>query len=327
MKKIWLLTTLLAITLLFAGCFEKDIPLESECSLWESCEIIQEDEYTWYYFIAGTPRSIPSMTEFMVIDPWNTLLHSGSIVSMPITWFENWDIVKIYYWWDNTELQKAYSRHYWPTRIAAPYLTTKIWSLKDELFIPRDNSQYELNPEDQNEPIITSYSDVCVMYDYTSDTTIYTYTFEDLWIKISTPKCWDEMIQNKWENIFVREGWTIRFGDEYLTVYTKDPNQSLQDVINERHLNPWCSMEDWQYYISFSWTDGQWYFIYPTIWGRSSSEPTSCYSDDTDDSMPYGSPSIYYFQPQKNPNIYLKLRVAGDCAPGPCSIFWKIEIL
>jgi len=38
MKKIWLLS-LLWICLLFTGCFEKDLPLDSECTLWETCEI------------------------------------------------------------------------------------------------------------------------------------------------------------------------------------------------------------------------------------------------------------------------------------------------
>ena len=49
MKKIWLLTTLLIGSLLVAGCFEKDLPLEQELVLWEIWEkqFIEEMKSSW----------------------------------------------------------------------------------------------------------------------------------------------------------------------------------------------------------------------------------------------------------------------------------------
>lgn len=52
MKKFLILNFSLLITFLLAGCFERDLPLEGECILWETCEIVDntgeivEEDYT-----------------------------------------------------------------------------------------------------------------------------------------------------------------------------------------------------------------------------------------------------------------------------------------
>lgn len=114
---------------------------------------IAEPEFTWYYFIAETPASNPVSTSFSISDPWNTPLRTWMVLNMPITGFNNWDIVKVYYWRDYEELEKFTDFHT-PRRASKPYKTEIIWSLKDELFIPRDNSQYKLQTENIEEPII-----------------------------------------------------------------------------------------------------------------------------------------------------------------------------
>ena len=78
-------------------------------------------------------------------------------------------------------------------RYSKSILLTRLWrwSLKDELFIPRDNSQYKLQTENIEEPIIKTRKWVCRLYDESFNETIYEYTYPDLWIRITTPECWD----------------------------------------------------------------------------------------------------------------------------------------
>ena len=123
MKKIWLLTTLLIGSLLLTGCNKTTVEnpaIIDDCVTvdWEdSCAVdidepaVEEPEFTWYYFIAETPASNPVSTSFSISDPWNTPLRTWMILNMPITGFNNWDIVKVYYWRDYEELEKFTDFH------------------------------------------------------------------------------------------------------------------------------------------------------------------------------------------------------------------------
>ena len=324
MKKIWLLTTLLVGGLLLTGCNK---------SIEENTIIIEEPEFTWYYFIAETPASDPISTNFSISDPWNTPLRTWMVLNMPITGFNNWDIVKVYYWRDYEELEKFTDFHT-PRRASKPYKTEIIWSLKDELFIPRDNSQYKLQTENIEEPIVKTRKWVCRLYDESFNETIYEYTYPDLWIRITTPECWDTVHEydksngvlfRSWSTILNTNKWSADWFYEYLTPYTKDPNQSLEEIIKERHFNPWCELSPWTP-IAFKDVEWIWYFITAPN-GYSSAEPTRCYSDDEDDNIERWVLNVWYFEPANDKSRYYKLRFLSDCAPWPCTVFGKVETL
>ena len=296
-------------------------------------QIIEEPEFTWYYFIAETPASNPVSTSFSISDPWNTPLRTWMVLNMPITGFNNWDIVKVYYWRDYEELEKFTDFHT-PRRASKPYKTEIIWSLKDELFIPRDNSQYKLQTENIEEPIIKTRKWVCRLYDESFNETIYEYTYPDLWIRITTPECWDTVHEydksngvlfRSWSTILSTNKWSADWFYEYLTPYTKDPNQSLEEIIKERHLNPWCELNPWTP-IAFKDVEWIWYFVISPN-GYSSAEPTRCYSDDEDDNIERWVLNIWYFEPANDKSRYYKLRLLDGCAPWPCTIFGKVETL
>ncbi len=323
MRKIWLFFWLLMWSFLLSWC------LNTTETVWitETDENVQSD-FTWYYFTAATTTSTLIDTYFSVIDPWNTPLRSWMILMMPITWFINWDIVKVYYGRDHEELESLAAFHT-PTRTSAPYKTEKIWSLKDELFIPRDNAQYKLQTVGIDSPIIKTKKWVCHLYEESVNETVYEYTYPDLWIRITTPECWDYLKNHTttWD-IFVRS-WSTLFrsprSDEYLTIYTKDPNQPLEEVIRERHLNPWCELDN--QWIPLAFREVKWIWLSINWWSWSSAEPTKCYSDDEDNSIDRWSPNIWYFEPDNNKNRYYKLKYGDACAPWPCTIFGKIETL
>ena len=329
MKKLWLFLSLLICSISLTWCFKI---LDWDWMVNEK-EWADEIEFTWYYFIAATPTSNPVSTSFSITDPWNTPLKSWMVLNMPITWFKNWDIVKVYYWWDYEELEKFTDFHT-PRRASAPYKTEIIWSLKDELFIPRDNSQYKLQTENIEEPIIEIKKWKCRLYEETFDETIYEYTYPDLWIRITTPECRDTVHEydksdgvffRSWSTILSTNKWSIDWFYEYVTTYTKNPNQSLEEIIKERHLNPWCELNPWTP-IAFNNIEWVWYFVTSPD-GRSSEEPTRCYSDDEDDNIERWVLNIWYFEPANDKSRYYKLRLLDGCAPWPCTVFGKIETL
>ena len=328
MKKIYLLLSLWIFSILLTWCFTK---IEVQWEI-ETKNVQQEQSnYTGYYFIGATPRSSDFFTDLSVIDPWNTPLETWARLIMSVSWFENGDIVKVYFSWDIEEIKGANSHS--PTRTSTPHKIEKIWSLKDELFIQRDNSDYKLQPEEIQEPIIKSRKNKCQLFEETFDETTFEFTYPDLWIKITIPECWDYEYK-VWEDAFIRSWATIirswaheEWDKEYLTVYTKDPNQSLEDVIRERHLNPWCTTLNQKIRIAFWDDEWTWYSIYSKSWYSDSAEPTTCYSDDEDDNISNMFPNVYYFQSAKRKDRYYKLRFWDACAPWPCSIFWKIEVL
>lgn len=324
MRKIWFLFMLLFQVLLLMWCN----------SSFKNAEFYPETEFSWYYFVAETPTSNVIDTSFFVTDPWNTPLATWIVLNMPITWFTNWDIVKVYYWRDYEEL-KAFTSSHNSRSASKPYKTEIIWSLKDELFIHRDNSQYKLQPQKIKEPTIKTKKWVCNLFDMYYDEIIYEYIYSDLWIRITTPKCWDALRKydksdgiffRSWSTIFSVEKWLSPRTDEYLTVYIKDSNQSLEEVIKERHLNPWCELSLWKP-IPFSNVEWIWYFVLSQKGYYSSDEPTSCYSDDEDDNIERWVLNIWYFEPANDKSRYYKLRFWDACAPWPCTIFGKIETL
>ncbi|PZM87594.1 MAG: hypothetical protein DLD55_00450 [candidate division SR1 bacterium] len=323
MRKFGLFFGLLIWSFLLSGCLNT-----TETVTITATDEKAQSDFTGYYFTAATPTSTLIDTDFSVIDPGNTPLRTGMILMMPITGFINGDIVKVYYGRDYEELEKL-AKFHTPTNALVPYNTEKIGSLKDELFIPRDNDQYKLQTVSIENPIIKTKKGVCHLYEESINETVYEYTYPDLGIRITTPECWDYLKNHTTTgDIFVRNGSTLfrsPRSDEYLTIYTKDPNQPLEEVIRERHLNPGCKLDNQWIPLAFREVKGIGLSINGGSW--SSAEPTKCYSDDQDDSMDRGSPNIGYFEPDNDKNRYYKLKYGDACAPGPCTIFGKIETL
>ena len=166
---------------------------------------------------------------------------------------------------------------------------------------------------------------------------VYATTYEDLWLKISTP-AWRDLLDdngifnNKSETPIFTRSWNKisyihpRFWNEreFVQVYEKSSDESLENIIKNKHLWNWCSISRDFYVdeISFISSSYPWIKIYSIedenlgvyIW-------KDCVDDVWDDMRPL----VRFFEsPDKTK--YYKLAFSDWCAPGPCSIFWNIEI-
>ena len=95
MKKIWLLS-LLWICLLFTGCFEKDLLLDSECTLWETCEIQEPivEEFNIENYINWFAWTILNWTEVNVFNiTWDYTLYYNDRFWFAVILWEQWK------WW------------------------------------------------------------------------------------------------------------------------------------------------------------------------------------------------------------------------------------
>ena len=158
---------------------------------------------------------------------------------------------------------------------------------------------------------------------------VYTTTYPDLWIRITTPKWYNTFYKKSETPIFVRDWNKISYSDdyEYIRVYEKSEDESLLDIINAKHLNPNCSAhkrlyEDLGSKIVFwaldetiydiHYEDDHWRIFYE-----------ECIADDEAEEPDYKI--VRYFEsPDKTK--YYKLVFMDWCAPWPCSIFWEIEL-
>ena len=171
-------------------------------------------------------------------------------------WLKRWDILQISYTGDlQTNTGSSYKE------LKNVVSVSLLWNIKDDYFKVRNNIPYEFKSSwYQDKPTIDSYIlswDFIDGKDWSSMTyeTWYSYTYKDLWLKISTPTWWrSEFPLADSENIFsrnwveIRRNWKDPIAPmrvEYIKVYAKDKNQSLKEVITERHFNPWCELITW----------------------------------------------------------------------------------
>lgn len=172
-------------------------------------------------------------------------------------------------------------------------------------------SQYIRSIDGHNDLIKTAYE--------------HTLGYPDLWLKITLPNIYtptphDERIKT----IFIRTGNKLTTKlDESLTQYTKDKNAGLMSVL-QRHLNAWCKVEKYTIDGRISGHyDNEVYSIRPQD-GSFDSRNIECYPDK-ENHEDYMTP-IMYFESQ-NRTKYYKLKMHDGCAPWPCTIFAKIEVL
>lgn len=104
----------------------------------------------------------------------------------------------------------------------------------------------------------------------------------------------------------------------------KRPDQSLEEIIKTRHLNPWCKLEKWFANKSFEWTQGTGYYIVDWIKDSEANEVrfVKCFPDDEDNYSVAWEAHIQFFESANDKRRYYKVRFQDSP-----SIFWKIESL
>lgn len=153
-------------------------------------------------------------------------------------------------------------------------------------------------------------------------TTSQLYTYEDLWIRIITSPSqisW-EVLKRHHNIIYNGQAWNI--WDDYMEVFFKNPHISLEEEITNKHLSKWCRIEtgiltkEYGIFSSMKW----FYIVYITSedWNLASN------GEIFDKEFPENPFNIAFVMDSKKPDKYYKFSY-GDCAPGPCSIFGKIE--
>lgn len=336
MKKFWLFITLLVCSSLLVGCNNKVTQNVAK----EIVDNNKNNDYSWSY-ISIIPYKAEWSADFwwaLISDIWNTEIPWYSMLQFDYTWFKYWDIVRVNFDWSYTGDWTIDA----PIVINNIYNMEKIWDIRDSLFTNRDNSDYKLKIDKIERPIIDSY-----IIDTWTDKqqTIYTYTYKDLWIKITTSdsRFLDKQDLNPY-NLFERNWNKILFnnGDisEYVSVYTKEENESLRDIIIDRHLNQWCMLND--NFETFGLLDNRknTYYIGQLI-NSILYDDVTCFPDDEDstlicDPMTFDSSNIIFYIPDNTSKTYLKIKYTDwpckGCDYWPLewnrnTIFWKIETL
>jgi hypothetical protein len=171
---------------------------------------------------------------------------------------------------------------------------------------------------------------------------VFTYIYEDLWLKITTPALYEPFfykipktpILNRYKNmIFFSEN--IRIWWEYIEMFKKDPVVPLKTMIEKHHLWSGCiaynRLDDDPSYdfkkntrFQSHWrigVDTKQFFNITWPWG-------SLWSDvecKPDKEYPDSYWLILFVQPVAHKDRYYKISMWDACAPGPCSIFGRIE--
>ena len=164
----------------------------------------------------------------------------------------------------------------------------------------------------------------------------YEYTNPSLWVKITTPD-WENGNRNNifheksetplfllsWNAIysleFVRQSDDIEFAD-FIKWYKKNPKDSLEELLNTTYWDTWCNLRkyniDQNLWIHFEWA---WDYYYEFV-----KDDGNIYNDCIPEEWDH-FPMV--FIESKNWERFYKIGIWDWCAPWPCSIFWKIELL
>ena len=283
--------------------------------------------------IVADPHFYNDTSIVFVYNPNTSWLPINQGVEIKSTWYNRWDLLQIEFDWKTEGAELWTYAKIW--KISS---IKSLWNVKDEYFKKRNNIPYELKYSwYQEKPIIDHYVYQWEIdwWVYVKNETWYTYTFNDLWIRISTPLGWRYQFPAADPyNLFVRNWVEIRktWKDpmppqwvEYLKIYTKDPNQSLKQVIQERHVNPGCLLESWILAEGLKGSEGEGYYITHGIDEQIYSTTITnlrCFPDDEDEYSVSNEALIQFFEPAKDKTRYYKVRFQSSP-----SIFGKIETL
>lgn len=156
---------------------------------------------------------------------------------------------------------------------------------------------------------------------------LYTSVYPDLWIRITTPKWYDTFYKKSETPILVRNWNKISYSNdaEYIKVYDKFENESLLNIINNKHLNDGCTAHQYDY----TWQSRVYWISNNLIYDIHNEDDNwriyreECIADDEATQQDYKI--VRYFEsPDKTK--YYKMAFTDWCAPGPCSIFDDVEI-
>lgn len=221
----------------------------------------------------------------------------------------------------------------WTTNIEETEVWNRSTNLREELSWSEENANFEAKK--------WKWQMWCIWWcDNWKDTEYvewwyYEYNNPSLWIKITTPD-WEN---GNWNNIFYEKhetplfllSWNAVYSLEYhrqdddikfsefIKWYKKDPTDSLENLLNMAYWSSWCNLRKyninqnlwthfewaWEYYYEFI-NDNGWVF-------------NNCDWEEWD-----YFPII--FIESNNWERFYKIAIWDACAPGPCSIFWKVEI-
>lgn len=158
---------------------------------------------------------------------------------------------------------------------------------------------------------------------------IYTYTYKDLWIKVTTPPLYEpyffektnESIYARYKNmIYPSRQWNTWWWD-YIAVFEKNSQTPLSQEITNNHLGTWCKIETGIFDKKTTHYESMIGFDVVYIIDKDSQTACSVY----DTQFPQREmPLVFVMNPDK-PEKYYKLAIGDGCAPGPCTIFWTIE--
>jgi len=210
------------------------------------------------------------------------------------------------------------------------------WNIEEENCLYSLN-QYEPEKMDWNSDTTISIS--CYPKDYYWPEYItwyvYTTTYSDLWLRISTPwAAWindmmDIFLNKSKAPIFTRSWNRISYINprvneeiEYIQVYKKSESESLKNIIEKEYLNlddTNCYIFERNYYdqnkisAPYPWT-----IIYD-ISSNWNSYENECIKNKKDYNI------IRFFEsPDKTK--YYEIDFWDWCAPWPCSMFWTVEV-
>lgn len=161
---------------------------------------------------------------------------------------------------------------------------------------------------------------------------LYTYTYEDLWVKIITSPLYEPYFFEKTEKKLIQRSGNIlhpmtknsRIVGKYIEVILKDPNTSFEDEIRENHLSSWCAIQ------TGIVQNGDWIEKHMNWFQaiRISSMDGNLFGDENctlDKQFPDNLSDISFYMDPKKSDRYYKFSLDDACAPWPCSIFWDIE--
>lgn len=169
---------------------------------------------------------------------------------------------------------------------------------------------------------------------------VYTYRYQDLWIQVTTSPLYEPYFSTYTKETILRRNTHMiyfsnnaRFWWDYIDMFFKDPKISLQKTIEKNHLGTWCVAQNilytWYDLTKDSWfqshersgVDTNNFFTIGWLWWWLWSD-TSCHPDTV---YPENYWSIFFVQSRYHTDRYYKVSLSDACAPGPCSIFGKIE--
>ena len=174
---------------------------------------------------------------------------------------------------------------------------------------------------------------------------LYQYTNPELWLRITTPinymhskdifhvKYDGPLFEQIWNGIYSienreREWWSYD-NAESIQMFEKDPNQSLEKYIRENLLKDWCVLEIDNESLSYDknivWTkNNTFYWMNEDLKIYDVPEPWKVTGNDCRHNKLWRT---WIYVESEDWKRYYLINKNDWCAPWPCSIFWKIEIL